>query len=73
MTTTTKLVLSFVDSNGDSVSFSYNYADPEVTAANVSALMSGIITNGSIFQKVPATAKGAKLVTTETTEIALSA
>ena len=60
----TKLVLGFENSTGNAVSLSYNYAKPSATLANVKALMSGIIANGSIFENVPVTAKSAKTVTT---------
>ncbi|MBQ6970747.1 MAG: DUF2922 domain-containing protein [Synergistaceae bacterium] len=60
----TKLVLGFENSSGNAVSMSFNYAKPSATTAQVKALMSGIITNGSIFENVPVTAKSAKTVTT---------
>lgn len=69
----TKLVLGFETSGGSSVTFTYNYAKPTATAANVKALMSSMITNGSIFGNVPATSKSAKLVTTTETPYDLSA
>ena len=68
MATTTKLALTFnIGSNKTSV-INYNYAKPSVTEAQVQALASGIVTNGSIFKKVPLSVKSAKLITTDTTE-----
>ena len=64
-----KLVMSFLKADGSEMSLSYNYADPEVEAENLTALMNGIITNGSIFENVPAVSKSAKIVTTTTTEL----
>lgn len=49
-----KLVLTFETSNGKNVIFTYNHAKPSATAAQVKALMNGIIANGSIFSTVPA-------------------
>lgn len=63
MASISKLVMTFASAEGD-VSYSYKYADPEMTVAKVKALMSGLITNGSIFETPPLTAKSAKLVTT---------
>ncbi len=68
-----KLVLTFADAGGNSFNMSYNYADTDVTASDVQALATGIITNGSIFEKVPVTAKGAKLLVTTETEFPVSA
>lgn len=69
----TKLVLTFENASGSSVSMSYNYADSSADVADVKALVNGIIANGSIFVNVPVTAKGAKRVTTTETEYDLSA
>ncbi len=68
----TKLVLGFETSNGSTTTFSFSYAKPAATLANVKALMSAITTNGSIFTKVPVTAKSAKMVTTTENEYDLS-
>lgn len=68
-----KLVMECYDSNRSTVKFSYNHADEEVTTANVRALMNGLIANGSIFEKVPASAKSAKLVVTTESEFQLGA
>ena len=63
MASISKLVMVFGAGSAD-VTYSYNYANPEMTAAKVKALMTGLITNGSIFTTPPLTAKNAKLVTT---------
>lgn len=69
---TTKLVLSFISSSGDSQSFSYNYAKDEPVDADVKALMEGMITNGDIFENPPAALKSAKVVVTNESAIDLS-
>lgn len=68
-----KLVLEFYDSNDEAFSQTYNYASQSATTANVKALMNAIVTNGSIFDKVPESQKSAKLVVTTETEYDLSA
>ena len=67
------LVLTFLTSGGDKTTFTFPYAKANVTASNVRALASSIISNGSIFTAVPATAYSAKLVATTETDISLSA
>ena len=67
MSTTNKLSLIFNIGNNKTSSLSYKYANPSVTQAQVQALATGIVTNGSIFKKVPLSAKSAKLITTEET------
>ena len=69
----TKLVLTFGTSGDDNATFTYSYAKPGAGAAAVKALMNGMIANGSIFGKVPVTAKSAKEVTTSETVYDLSA
>ena len=68
-----KLVLGFETAAGKSMTLTYNHANPSATAAQVKALMNGIIANGSIFATVPATAKSATKVVTEESEYDLSA
>lgn len=60
----TKLVLTLKDSDYQNMTMSYNYADPEVSTASVQALCSGLVTNGSIFDKVPVAATKAEVVQT---------
>ncbi len=67
-----KLVLEFEGTTG-AARFSFNYADPETTTANVKALMAGLIANGSLFENPPTVAKAAKIVTTTETDYDLSA
>ncbi len=69
----TKLVLTFAGSNGTTTTHSFNYANPEATAANVKTLVNGIIANGSIYANIPQIAKGAKTVTTTEAAYDLSA
>ena len=68
-----RLVLEFYDSNRGTITMTYNHADEDVTTANVRALVNAIITNGSIFQTSPITAKSAKLVVSTESEFQLSA
>ena len=72
MATSTKLWLNFTRSNGGSMNLTYNHAKSNASAANVKALMQGIVANGNIFQKTPAAIKSAKIITTEETEVDLS-
>lgn len=62
-----KLVCEFQTETGATKTFTYNYADPEVTTSTVRALVNGLIANGSIFDNPPKIAKSAKLVTTTET------
>ena len=68
-----RLALQFYDSASNVINFSYNYANQSATTANVKALMSGIVSNGSIFSRVPVSQKSAKLLITNETEYDLSA
>ena len=68
----TKLVMTFLDGLNEERNFSFSYAKASASAANIKALAGLIITNGSIFQHVPVTAKSAKLVTTTETGIDIS-
>ena len=72
MADSTKLVLAF-NTADSSVTMTFNEADPDVQASDVQALAQGIIENGSIFVKVPVSAKSAKIVETTETEIPISA
>lgn len=54
-----KLVLVFADANGKEFSLSWNYVSSELSQSNVSALITAILTNGSIFANVPVTCKSA--------------
>lgn len=68
----TRLELTFNNSAGKKIIFSFNYAKPAVSTANVKALMNSIITNGSIFTSVPTEAVSAKCVTVTENEYDLS-
>ncbi len=72
MAISTKLSLSFTKSNGDAINMNYGNIKQDVSAANVKSLMEGIVANGSIFEKVPAAIKSAKIITTEETAVDLS-
>lgn len=67
MAASTKIVMEFEAESGKTVTMSYGYASPSASASDVKALVTGLITNGSIFLDPPVSAKSAKLVkTTET-------
>ena len=68
----TKLELTFLKADGSKTVFTYNYANPEASSNSVKALMNGMITNGSIFENVPAVIDSAKLVTTSETSLRVS-
>ena len=68
-----KLVTTFKNASGNTVSFTHNYVASDAEMSDIRAFVAGIITNGAIFENVPVTAVGAKLVTTTEQEIALSA
>lgn len=72
MAISTRLLLNFKKSNGELISIVYNDIKQDVSAANVKTLMEGIVANGSIFEKVPATIVDAKIITTEATAVDLS-
>lgn len=67
-----KLVCTFKDSDGAEFNMSFNYASSEMAANSVKALMNGIVANGSIFEKTPVSAKGAKVVVTSESDIDIS-
>ncbi len=67
-----RLDLTFEDTNGHDVVFSFDHADPEVYDEDVSYLMQTMIINGSIFSTPPVRAKSAKLVPTTTQELSIS-
>lgn len=73
MATTTKLQLTFLDSEGTSITHSYNYADPEASTSSIQNFANVILTNKAVFTKQPQTLKSGKIVTTETTDIEFSA
>lgn len=60
----TRLKLIFNNSTGNTTTYSYSYANPEMTAQAVNALVAGMITNGSIFSNPPVSIKSASVVTT---------
>lgn len=62
-----KLVMTMYTEEGEK-NFSYNYADPEATTANVKALGQALVTNGAFFMNPPTDIKAAKIVTTTTSE-----
>lgn len=71
MAQTIKLYTQFNISSNKTVNWSWNYAKPSITESQVRSFMTSLITNGSIFKKVPLTAKKAYLRVTEDTEFDL--
>ena len=57
------LVLEF-EGSGETVKFSYKYANNTTTTQQIKTLMQTLITNGVIFDNPPLVAKSAKIVTT---------
>ena len=72
MAVSTKLSLNFYKADDKTMNLSYKYARQDPSNANIKALMEGIVTNGTIFKKVPVSLKSAQIITTETTEVDLS-
>ncbi|MBQ6775075.1 MAG: DUF2922 family protein [Synergistaceae bacterium] len=72
MSTITRLAMEFKDSNNDTFSVSYNYANPEAGDQKVRNLANAIVAYGSVFQRVPVDTKSAKFITTTTTEVDLN-
>lgn len=68
----TVLKINYSTSDGGSTIHTWRYADPDVTATYVNALISATITNASLFSRVPTAATSAKLVTTTESEITIS-
>ena len=68
---TSKLVMTFLTSSGDTTILSYNYIKPDITNPQVNAILQSMITYGSVFANVPVEAKSAKLVTTTENEFEL--
>lgn len=52
--------------------WTYKYANPNVTQDRINSLMDTMIANGAIFKYPPLTKESAKLVATEETEFSLS-
>lgn len=72
MAITTKLSITYNTNSGTTTTHSYKYANADVTSALVQALVTATLTNASLFYIQPVSAKSAKLVETEETEITLS-
>lgn len=72
MSTNRKLGITFAKANGDKFTQSYNHVDPEVTGVKVRNFAQLLISCGSIFDKVPASVKSAKITTTTETAVDLS-
>ena len=69
----TKLVLAFETSDARTATFTFNYAKPSATAAQVKTLMQTMITNNVLYETAPVVMKSAKTVTTSETAYDLSA
>lgn len=71
MADSTVLKMTFETSTGKKT-WSYKYAKPGMTLANVRALGSAMITNGSIYANQPLVLSGAKIVTTTESDFDLT-
>ena len=69
----TKLVLAFETSEEKTASYTFNYAKPSATVAQVKSLMQAMITNTSTLENTLVGMKSAKTVTTTETAYDLSA
>ncbi|MBQ7193720.1 MAG: DUF2922 domain-containing protein [Synergistaceae bacterium] len=69
----TKLVLTFETSEDKTTSYTFNYAKPSATTAQVKALMQAMITNTTTLASTLTSAKSAKTVTTTEATYDLSA
>ena len=67
--TVTRLAMTFEDASGDDFTMNYNYADSSATGQKVKNLMLGMITYGSIFQRVPTVKKSAQFITTTKADV----
>jgi len=63
-----KLVFSFKDSDDKTVQYSYNYAKPSATAAQVNAHAASMITNTAVLAKTLVSIVSIKKVVTEESE-----
>lgn len=73
VSSTSRLVCKFNDADGEKVSKSFNYANPEVTDAQAKALMNACINYGAdVFERVPAEIVSSQLVTTTTKDLEVS-
>lgn len=68
----TVLKLEFLTAEEKTTTFTFKYAKPSVTAAQVKTLMETMISNKEIFETEPAFIKSAKTVTTSETVYDLS-
>lgn len=68
----TVLQIKMTDGAGDPWQLNVKHVDDEAATADVKALVTGLITNGAIFEKAPTTAVSAQFVTTEVTDVDLS-
>ncbi len=70
VSTSSRLICKFKDDEGEAVNKSFNYAKADVTGAQAKALMAAMVANGeNVFNKVPAEAVSAQVVTTTTTDL----
>lgn len=72
MSSSYKLVCQYVTSDGGSTTHSFPYAMSDLSTQAVNTFMNTIITNGSIFKKVPVSKKAAYLIETEQTDFSIT-
>ena len=68
----TVLNMVFKDAGDMKMTVSLNYADDEADSSDVNALMTAIVSNGSIFSDTPVSKVSAQLVTTSVRDITIS-
>ncbi len=68
----TVLQIKMTDGNNDPWQLNIKHVDDEADTADVKSLVTGLITNGAIFEHAPTTAVSAQFVTTEVTDVDLS-
>ena len=67
-----KLELVFNTNEGTKVTHNYNYVDYSAETADVQAVVTAIIANGVIFEKVPTSISSAAMVKTNVVKLNLS-
>lgn len=70
-TPSTVLNMVFKDAGDMKQTISLNHADDEADGSDVNALMTAIVSNGSVFSDTPISKVSAQLVTTSVRDIAI--
>ncbi len=72
VSTSSKLVISFVDEEDKNFNVSFANAKADATAAQVKNLADTMLSNAEIFQRPMVSKSGAKMVTTTETDIEIN-